>query len=135
MKMGEDTLRATKAMFKVRTPSRTWLVSDINTLQTDVESKISISLDAWTSSNNFAFMAIIAHYITNAGRLGKSSFVCIWVALLRYARLTEELLIDFRELEGEHSGANLAAATWDTLTSLGIEDRVSHPSTSLSTLC
>jgi hypothetical protein len=41
------------------------------TTQTTVESKISISLDAWTSSNNFAFMAVVAHYITNAGKLGK----------------------------------------------------------------
>jgi hypothetical protein len=38
--------------------------------QSNVEGKISISLDAWTSSNNFAFMAIIAHYVTNEGVLG-----------------------------------------------------------------
>jgi hypothetical protein len=32
---------------------------------------ISISLDAWTSPNGIAFMAIIAHYITNKGKLGE----------------------------------------------------------------
>jgi hypothetical protein len=38
----------------------------------DVEGKISISLNAWTSSNNCAFMAIVAHYITKAGQLSMS---------------------------------------------------------------
>jgi hypothetical protein len=74
-------------------------------LQHDVEGKVSISLDAWTSSNNFAFMAIIAHYITNTGEL-------------------QELLIDFREMDGAHSGANMAEATWDTLVRFGLENRV-----------
>ncbi|KAF8237017.1 hypothetical protein L208DRAFT_1249491, partial [Tricholoma matsutake] len=37
---------------------------------TNVEGKISISLDAWTSSNNYTFMAIVAHYVTKAGQLG-----------------------------------------------------------------
>ena len=104
MKLGKDTVKATKLMFQVR-----WclLTGNILTsaLQNDVDGKISISLDAWTSSNNFAFMAIVAHFITNAGQL-------------------EELLIDFRELEGEHSGANLAEATWQTLCTYGIEHRV-----------
>jgi hypothetical protein len=35
-----------------------------------VEGKISISLDAWTSSNNYAFMAIVAHYVTTSKKLG-----------------------------------------------------------------
>ena len=74
--------------------------------QNDVEGKISISLDAWTSSNNYAFMAIIAHFITNAGTL-------------------EELLINFRELEGEHTGANMAEPVWETLTCYGIQTRAS----------
>jgi hypothetical protein len=64
-------------------------------LQHDVEGKVSIFLDAWTSSNNFAFMAIVAHYITKAGEL-------------------QELLINFRKMDGVHSGANMAEATWDT---------------------
>jgi hypothetical protein len=104
MKLGKDTVKATKLMFQVR---RCVLTGNILTsaLQNDVDGKISISLDAWTSSNNFAFMAIVAHFITNAGQL-------------------EELLIDFRELEGEHSGVNLAEATWQTLCTYGIEHRV-----------
>ena len=29
--------------------------------------------------------------------------------------ISEELLIDFRELSGEHSGENMAKAVWETL--------------------
>ncbi|KAF9536384.1 hypothetical protein CPC08DRAFT_618470, partial [Agrocybe pediades] len=56
------------------------------------------------STNNYAFLAIVAHYVTNADEL-------------------EELLIDFKELVGEHSSENMAEAVWETLTSYGIEDR------------
>ncbi|KAF8154040.1 hypothetical protein B0H34DRAFT_75297 [Crassisporium funariophilum] len=46
-------------------------------------SKISLSLDAWTSSN-CAFLAVVAHYVTDNGHC-------------------KELFIDFCELVGEHS--------------------------------
>ncbi|TFK58543.1 hypothetical protein BDN72DRAFT_781960, partial [Pluteus cervinus] len=36
----------------------------------------------------------------------------------------EELLIDFWELIGEHSGENMADAVWDTLTRLNIAHRI-----------
>lgn len=36
----------------------------------DVEGKVAISLDAWTSSNQYAFLAIVTHYITKDGNLG-----------------------------------------------------------------
>lgn len=39
--------------------------------------KISLSLDAWTSSNCYAFLAIVAHYITNEGECGEFFFVII----------------------------------------------------------
>ncbi|KAJ6506010.1 hypothetical protein DFH09DRAFT_806312, partial [Mycena vulgaris] len=53
------------------------------------------------SSNGYAFLAIVAHYVTNDGRL-------------------EEMLIDFREILGEHSGENMAAAVWETLKKYGL---------------
>jgi len=37
-----------------------------------LEGKIALSLDAWTSSNGYAFLAIVAHYITNEGQLSVS---------------------------------------------------------------
>jgi hypothetical protein len=38
----------------------------------------------------------------------------------------EELLIDFRELVGEHLGENLAHAVYETLSLYGLKDRVSR---------
>jgi len=38
--------------------------------------------------------------------------------------VAEELLIDFGELLGEHSGENMAEAVWETLVMYGIEGRV-----------
>jgi|ERR1700733_12424206 hypothetical protein len=39
---------------------------------------------------------------------------------------TEELLIDFRELVGKHSGENLADAVWQTMKLYGLQGRVGH---------
>jgi hypothetical protein len=39
--------------------------------------------------------------------------------------ILEELLIDFHELVGEHSGENLAHAVYDTLNMYGLKDPVS----------
>ena len=40
-------------------------------------------------------------------------------------RIIEELLIDFRELIGEHSGENLAEAVYDTIQLYDLKDKVS----------
>ncbi|KAF8472377.1 hypothetical protein DFH94DRAFT_636686 [Russula ochroleuca] len=37
-----------------------------------IKQRVCLSLDMWTSSNQHAFMAIVAHYITNNGQLGLS---------------------------------------------------------------
>ncbi|KAJ6549520.1 hypothetical protein DFH09DRAFT_1319997 [Mycena vulgaris] len=52
LKMGEDTVEGTHKMF------------------VELDSKVSLSLDAWTSSNQHPFLAIVAHYVTNEGKLG-----------------------------------------------------------------
>jgi hypothetical protein len=41
---------------------------------------------------------------------------------------TEELLIDFRQLLGAHTGENMAAAVWETLETYGLKGRVCFPS-------
>ncbi|SJL18443.1 uncharacterized protein ARMOST_22032 [Armillaria ostoyae] len=51
MKMGEDVVSSLRQMFS------------------ELDAKVSISLDAWTSPNGYAFMAIIAHYMNNKGKL------------------------------------------------------------------
>ena len=38
--------------------------------------------------------------------------------------ILEEILLDFRELQGEHSGANLAKEVWESLVAFGIQDRI-----------
>lgn len=40
--------------------------------------------------------------------------------------VSEEVLIDFRELIGQHSGANMAAAVFETMERLGLKGRVSE---------
>jgi len=59
-------------------------------------------------------MAIVTHYVTNEGKLGTSpiSFVMSFICLHLH---TEELLIDFQELIGKHSGENMANAVWMTM--------------------
>jgi len=38
--------------------------------QNEVPRKISLLLDTWTSSNNYAFLTIVAHYVNKEGKLG-----------------------------------------------------------------
>ncbi|KAF7372114.1 Transposase-like protein [Mycena venus] len=87
MKMSEEMVKELKAIFK------------------ENKSNFVLSLDAWTSSNGYAFLAIVIHYIGNDGKL-------------------EECLIDFRELVGQHSGENMAAAVWATVEKFGLIGRI-----------
>jgi hypothetical protein len=98
------------------------LVTQSCNLCQELEGKISISLDAWTSSNLIAFMAIVAHYVNNDGQLGISPYLFI-VGMIANCDYLEELLIDFRELHGQHSGENMAEAVWETLTMYNIQHR------------
>lgn len=79
MKMGDDVIEQIKSMFKVCLFlffSFLLIPRQVNHgfLQ-ELKSKVSISLDAWTSSNQFAFLAIVAHYVSNDGNLGEFEFV------------------------------------------------------------
>ena len=86
---------------------------------------MSLSLDAWTSSNGHAFLAIVMHWINSDWKLGTPfSYTFIPVCSI-ISTISEELLIDFRELVGEHSGENLAHAVYDTLNLYGLKGRVS----------
>lgn len=42
-----------------------------------------------------------------------------------YSSSIEELLIDFKEIIGDHSGENLAKVVWTTLELYGITNKVS----------
>jgi hypothetical protein len=68
MKMGDETIKDVRRMFSVCcfiSSSHTSLIPE----QT-LEGKVCLSLDAWTSSNQFAFLAIVAHFVSNDGQLG-----------------------------------------------------------------
>lgn len=39
--------------------------------------------------------------------------------------LVEEILLDFREMVGAHSGENMSEAMWSTLVEYGIEEKAS----------
>lgn len=43
----------------------------ISTTIQGLTSKVSLSLDAWSSSNGYAFLAIVMHYISNDWTQGK----------------------------------------------------------------
>ena len=58
----------------------------------------------------------------NDGQYGMSHLQILNYFLLIFR--VEELLIDFRELMGAHSGENMAAVVWSTLELYGIENRV-----------
>lgn len=64
----------------------------------------------------------MAHYVTNDGKLGKNSYLVPAFILF----VSEELLIDFQELIGEHSGENMADLVWKSLDQYGLTGRVSH---------
>jgi hypothetical protein len=69
-------------------------------------------------------LAIVAHYVTNDGELG-SFFLSFVKSATFHIPPTEELLIDFRELLGEHSGENMAEAVWATMELYGLIGKVS----------
>lgn len=88
-----------------------------------MEGKISLSLDAWTLSNSIAFLAIVAHYVTNKGELGKLSVTQSIFSTDSLDNI-EELLIDFQKLIGSHSGENMAEVVWETLGVYGLKGGV-----------
>ncbi len=72
MKMGEDSIEETRKMCCVCLLSFVIHCADLHLIQ-ELEGKVSISLNAWTSSNNIAFLAIVA----TTSQM-KASMVCVW---------------------------------------------------------
>jgi len=86
---------------------------------------VSLSLDAWTSSNGHAFLAIVMHWINGDWKLGTPNFLILITCLLNNSTISEELLIDFRELVGNIWVRIWAHAVYDTLNIYGLKGRVS----------
>lgn len=47
------------------------MVEDVKKMTGELDCNVSISLDGWTSSNLFGFLAIVMHYITEGWKLGE----------------------------------------------------------------
>jgi hypothetical protein len=56
--------------------------------------------------------------------LVRNYLVFLSLRLLSFQVSTEECLIDFCELLGQHTGENIAEAVWDTLGIFGIQKKV-----------
>lgn len=76
------------------------------------ESNVALTTDLWTSPNNIAFMGIT---------------VAMWTESFR----PMEVIIGFKELTGEHSGANLASNFYDTVMFYKVNDKVNLLSSEL----
>jgi hypothetical protein len=73
MKLVEETAESIRKFFSVRLAFP--IVSRLNLSVQELESKVSIFLGARTSSNGYAFLPIVAHCITNDGKLGGNQFL------------------------------------------------------------
>jgi hypothetical protein len=69
------------------------------------DGSLSFAMDAWTSPNHKAFIAVTVHFEIDGAPIS--------------------LLLDLVEVAKSHSGANLAAAFAKILNDFGIGDKVS----------
>ena len=71
-----------------------------------LSSKITFILDCWTSSNQFAFLGIVAQWIDDDWNLNTGIF-------------------DFIIMEGSHTGKNLASVVFDSFKEYGVLSKIS----------
>lgn len=96
-----DRKRLAKDLKKEAARSRDQLKIDFSNLK----SRVSVSLDAWTSPNHCPFLGIMVHFIDNDYQLRRE-------------------VLGFEILTGIHSGANMADTVWSVLTEYGLLDKV-----------
>ncbi|KAJ7734348.1 hypothetical protein DFH07DRAFT_780342 [Mycena maculata] len=77
MAMGKDVEEKLTEMFAVKSPCA--ILSCANIKLKENESTFSVLLDAWTSSNGYAFIAIVLHWIDNKGQLRWSTILSIYI--------------------------------------------------------
>jgi hypothetical protein len=73
------------------------------------------------SSNQYTFLVIVMHYITNDWKLVVQLFQ---FQFANANNCIEELLIDFWEFLGKDTGENLAEAVWCTMELYGLQGQV-----------
>ena len=123
MKMGEDGIEATKKMLAVCFESniKIFVIAYLDFRDWTVRSAFHLM-----HGHQAICMLLWPLSLTMWIRMGSS--VCYDLYLIipdcNARFVTEELLIDFWELLGKHSGENIAKAVWETLVMYGIEGRV-----------
>jgi len=124
MKLGEEVIEETKAMFLVRfslISTHPFLIhaSEIS-CRPWKEKLVSLSMlgHGATAMHFWQLLLIISQMRGYA-----VSFQLIFI-YIRLILSLEELLINFQELLGEHSGENMAAVVWSTLEKYGIQNKV-----------
>jgi len=70
-------------------------------------SKVHFTVDLWTSPNALAFLVIVAHYTSESGQL-------------------EYSVLALRELDGKHSGPNMADCVMEIINDYGIASKVGY---------
>jgi hypothetical protein len=73
MKMGKSAIEGIQIMVEVRTSPTLITLSGPDSRIWGLKSNVSLSLDAWTSSNGHVFLAIVMHWINDDWKLGTSS--------------------------------------------------------------
>lgn len=77
---------------------------EVSSLLEHARSKISVSVDVWTSRNYYSFLAVVAHFVDATYK-------------------QRDVLIAFRNLIGDHSGAAQAAIILDVIRQYNFETR------------
>lgn len=141
MGLSQDTVAKVKQMIRVSAefgPSRAPLPRRLTCVPLCPQNlkcgKVSLSLDAWTSSNQIAFLAIVMTFVSNDDELGASSVLFVHrnnsdICL----NCADEFLIDFREIQGAHTGENMADIVWKTMQLYDLPGKVRH--CALSSAC
>lgn len=96
-------------------PSASMIKSDLNSIAEDMRNnilldlrkvdKVSLALDAWTSPNKLAFLAVVLYYIDSNWKY-------------------RHILIGFEQLQGEHKGANFAEIVTRLASRYEITDKI-----------
>jgi hypothetical protein len=93
---------------------RNWIMDEYRARKEEVRAAfhaskglVHYSFDMWTSSASMAMIAIVAHHISKTGE-------------------AKDCLLGLRQVESDHSGANMAEVIAPVIREYGLEDRVGY---------
>jgi hypothetical protein len=93
---------------------RNWIMDEYETRKQEVQDAlharkglVHYSFDMWTSSASMAMIAIVAHHISKTGE-------------------AKDCLLGLKQVESDHSGANMAEVIAPVIKEYGLQDRVGY---------